>query len=345
MALLACDVALSAAYDLILSDLDGVAYRGAQSLPHVAEGYATARDNGTRIVFATNNSARTPQTVAEHLNTLGIKATPADVYNSARTGVAQLATLIPAGSKVLPVGSDGVRVALKQGGFEIVTTAAEKPAAVLQGLDPEVTWTQLSQAAMAISAGAIFVATNMDATLPKEEGDYLGNGSMVAAVTNATGVVPYSSGKPEPNMYQLAVRETGGKRPLVIGDRLNTDIAGANRSNYDSLHVLTGVNTMRDIMLAIDIERPTYLGFDMRSLNEPAPAITVNNGSAQVGDALVTLEGTSLYLNGELLTHKSAVSLTLDQYRAVVATVWHAIDQGTPRDDFAWLPEFEGVES
>lgn len=335
---------LSREYDLILSDLDGVAYRGADSIDHVDTGFAEARENGTRIVFITNNSSRTPDVVADQLTALGVPTEPSEVFNSARTAVMQLAGLVAAGSKVLPIGGPGVYEALADGGFEVVSSADDEPAAVVQGLNPEATWLELSEAALAINAGAVYVATNLDATLPKERGDYLGNGSLVAAVSNATGVVPYSSGKPEPAMYQLAVETFRGERPLAVGDRLDTDIVGANKSEYPSLHVLTGVNDMRDIMLAIDVERPTYLGGDLRDLNREYPQTQRDGDEFTVGEARAKATSDSVSLNGEIIasreTEIGSVVVDLNEYRAITAAVWSLIDSGVDRDDLAWLPRF-----
>lgn len=334
---------LSKDYDLLLSDLDGVAYRGADSIDYVDSGFAEARSNGARVVFITNNSSRPPQAVADQLTSLGVPTSAAEVVNSARTGVLQLANLVPVGSKVLAVGGPGVYEALAEGGFTAVTSADDEPAAVLQGLNPEATWLELSEAALAIKAGAVYVATNLDATLPKERGDYLGNGSLVAAVVNATGVTPYSAGKPEPAMYQLAVEAFHAERALAIGDRLDTDILGANRSGYDSLHVLTGVNDMRDIMLAPDDQRPTFLGADLRDVNTVYPQVVSTRDGWTVGEYCAEVSETFVRLNGVDIATPSTtetVGITMDAYRAITRALWALIDGGVARDDLSWLPRF-----
>lgn len=196
-------------YDVILSDLDGVAYRGASVALGAVEGYQAVKDAGVQVIYMTNNSARVPDQTADQLSALGIPTAPGDVVTSAITGVMLLATLVPAGAKVLPLGAEGVIEALREGGFTIVASADDNPDAVLHGLNPEATWLDLSEAALAIKAGAVYVATNIDVTLPRERGEYLGNGSLVAAISHATGVVPPSSGKPEPTMYRLALENLG----------------------------------------------------------------------------------------------------------------------------------------
>lgn len=323
-------------YDVILSDLDGVAYRGASAATGAVEGYAEAKERGVRVVYMTNNSARIPQDTADQLSSLGIPTEADDIVSSAITGVMLLATLVPAGAKVLPLGAEGVYDALRTGGFTIVESADDKPDAVLHGLNPETTWSDLSEAALAIRAGAIYVATNTDATLPRERGEYLGNGSLVAAITHATGVVPPSSGKPEPTMYKLALEKSGGLRPLAVGDRLNTDILGANHTGYDSAHVLTGVTTMRQVMLASIDERPTYPVFDLRDLSTEYHAPITDGKRVYVGNIYAEIDGHTIVLNGRSLSNNDA--LTCAEYQAVVAAVWRAVDSGTDMD---WIPQFQ----
>ncbi|QRV01448.1 HAD-IIA family hydrolase [Arcanobacterium phocisimile] len=323
-------------YDVILSDLDGVAYRGDSAAVGAVEGYQYAKDCGVRVVYMTNNSARMPQDTAQHLTELGIPTDGDDVVTSAITGVMLLSTLIPAGSKVLPLGAKGVVEALREGGFTLVESADDEPAAVLHGLNPEATWLQLSEAALAIQRGAQYVATNIDATLPKERGEYLGNGSLVAAISHATGVVPPSSGKPEPEMYQLALEKSGGTRPLAIGDRLDTDILGANRAGYDSAHVLTGVTSMRQVMLTDVSQRPTHPIFDLRDLSSSAYQPEFSGDTVTVGDARVAVTEKSIQIEGEAVTSEGK-ALTLYQYQALVAAVWDRVDRG---HEMSWIPEF-----
>ncbi|WP_216400457.1 HAD-IIA family hydrolase [Arcanobacterium phocae] len=323
-------------YDVILSDLDGVAYRGADAAIGAVEGYQSAKNSGVRVVYMTNNSARVPAETARQLTRLGIPTQPEDVVTSAITGVMLLSTLVPAGAKVLPLGAEGVRVALSEAGFLLVDSADDRPDAVLHGLNPDATWADLSEAALAIRAGATYVATNIDATLPKERGEYLGNGSLVAAVSHATGVVPVSSGKPEPTMYQLALKKSGGLRPLAVGDRLNTDILGANRAGYDSAHVLTGVTTMKQVMLAEKDERPTYPVFDLRDLTRSFEKPKVTHETATVGSTTVSISDHSIVINNMALG-RATVELTLNEYQALVALAWKQVDTG---HDMSWLPEF-----
>lgn len=330
---------LSKTHDVLLLDLDGVCYRGSEPVPFAADGLSEAKSYGARAVFITNNSSRSPKVVADQLNMLGIETDPADIFNSARTAVMQVLQHVSAGSKVLAIGGEGIFDALASAPLEIVKTAADKPDVVLQGLSQTVGWAELSEAAIAIKSGALHVATNLDATLPTEYGEMIGNGSLVAAVVNATGVQPLSSGKPAPDMYELAVSVSGAKKPLAVGDRLNTDIIGANRAGFDSMHVLTGVSQARDVMLAQREERPTFLALDLSDLNRPVSCVNLENGYSECDGVKAKIEDEHIVIDGKNTIEK----LTLAQYRAVTALVWNLIDQGVARERLAWLPDFQVV--
>lgn len=333
--LLGSDVPLAAAYDLALMDLDGVCYRGAEPVEHADEGVSSARDLGMRMMFVTNNAAREPQTVADQLTSLNIPTTAVEVMTSSQAAAAILAEELPAGSRVLPIGGAGLRSALTEAGFELADSAQDGPAAVVQGYSPEIGWRDLTEAAYAIGTGARYVATNLDATLPTERGMAVGNGSLVAAVVNATGVVPVSAGKPQPEIFHQAVAKGGGARPLAVGDRLDTDLAGARAAGIPGLHVLTGVSDARDVVLAAPAERPSYLAVDLRSLAEPHPAPVLSDGWWVCGAAAARIAGPEPHV--ELRTGTNALSLdvhepavvSLDAWRAITAAAWAAADAGT----------------
>ncbi|MDO5025837.1 MAG: HAD-IIA family hydrolase [Trueperella sp.] len=324
-----CAQPLSTSYDCFLTDLDGVCYRGAEPIEFAAEGLAQARKNGVTVLFLTNNSSRPPAKVAAQLTALGIPAKETEVINSAQTGVALLLEHINPGDPVLALGGPGVQEALAAAKVKVVNSAADRPVAVLQGLSENITWAELSEAVLAINAGAIHVATNLDATLPKERGLMIGNGSLVAAVANATGVTPLSSGKPKPDMYSLAATRAHAQKPLAIGDRLDTDIAGANQGGFDAIHLLTGVNSARDVMYAAPELRPAFVGIDMLDVNLPAPKVTMTADQKwQCAQATAWVAAENLYVAGVAITEQT--QLTLAQYRAAIAAVWHAIDQHKP---------------
>lgn len=323
--LIACDVPLAERYDVALVDLDGVTYCGHEPIAGAAEGLAGARARGMRLVFVTNNASREPGSVAAQLSGLGIPAEPADVITAAQDAAGILATRLAPGAKVLVVGGAGLVTAVQAAGFIVVTSADDEPDAVAQGFAPELGWTQLAEAAYAIERGAWHVATNLDLSLPTARGLAPGNGALVGAVRAATGVVPDSAGKPAPTMYQLAVKRAGAERPLVVGDRLDTDLAGARAANYPGLHVLTGVSSGRDAVLARSSERPDFIGADLFSLlaSHPAPA--------RDADGWWTTRGAAArVVRGRLELHRVAedVEGRVDLLRSACAAAWDAVDDG-----------------
>ncbi len=279
-------------FDGLFLDLDGVCYLGAKLAPNADTALAAAKERGAKAFYITNNSSRTPVVIAEHLTRIGIPTQPETVVNSALAAVAEFKADIPAGAKVLAVGGIGIKEALANAGYEVVTSADDQPVAVLQGLSEDVGWAQLSEAVIAIKAGAQHFATNLDGTLPKERGEMIGNGSLVAAVTNATQLPVRASGKPYPFIYHYAAEISGLTHPLAVGDRLNTDIAGAVAAGIPSLHVLTGVSQAREVVLASAEEQPTFLAFDMEALNQPYPEIEKVGKVWQTQDAAVKINET-----------------------------------------------------
>ena len=274
-------------YDAALYDLDGVLYLGGDPVPHAADSVRAARSAGMRAAYVTNNASRRPAPVAAHLTELGIPATPEDVVTSAQAAVRWLVGRVPAGSRVLVVGSDDLVAEVADGGLEPVRTAAAEPVAVVQGLSPDTGWRDLSEAAIAVRAGALWVAGNTDATYPSPRGPLPGNGAMVAALVTATGRTPVVVGKPEPELHRESVERVGARRPLVVGDRLDTDVLGAVRGGSDSLLVLTGVTDLEDLLAAPPGRRPTYVSADLRGLLRAHPPVEVAEepGTATCGAA------------------------------------------------------------
>lgn len=258
---------LATRYDAALLDLDGTIYEGGRAIPGALEGLTEA---SLPMLFVTNNASRAPETVADQLRTLGYECSAADVMTSAQAAIEMAAEIIPAGSKVLVVGAQSFRDLATGAGYELVDSADDSPAAVFQGHNPDTNWSMLSEAALAIARGARYIASNLDTTLPTERGLLVGNGSMVAAIVSATGVEPRSAGKPLPPMFHRGAARLGSERPIVIGDRLNTDIAGGNAAGYDTLMTVTGISGHREALAAIPAERPSLIGADMRALVSPA---------------------------------------------------------------------------
>jgi HAD superfamily hydrolase (TIGR01450 family) len=278
-----CPQALTEHHDVLLLDLDGVVYVGPHAVPGAPEALAQARSSGVRLAFVTNNAARPPEVVARHLSELGVEAQPADVVTSAQAAASMLAAELPGGARVLAIGGEGLRQALTARGLVPVTSADDGPVAVVQGFAPETSWTMLLEACVGVSAGLPWVATNTDLTIPTTRGTAPGNGALVQVVRTATGATPRVAGKPfRPLMDESCVR-TGARRALVVGDRLDTDIAGAHAAGLPSLLVLTGITGAQELLGAPPQQRPTYLAADLFGLHRPHTAPRRENGG-WVGD-------------------------------------------------------------
>jgi glycerol-1-phosphatase len=263
---------LAQEHDCLLLDLDGTVFRGNE----LTEGAAEALEKApSRTLFVTNNASRSADEVAGHLHDLGLQATADDVVTSAQSAAHVLANQLAPESRVLIVGTESLAAEITTVGLRPVRSYDDKPDAVVQGHSPETGWADLAEAALAIRAGALWVAANVDATLPTERGLLPGNGSMVAALKTATDAEPQVAGKPAPTLLLDALARGHFQTPLVVGDRLNTDIAGANAAKLPSLMVLTGVNSARDAVHAVREQRATYIGYDLRSLHQDANVLAV----------------------------------------------------------------------
>lgn len=275
------DRPLAEQHDVALLDLDGVLYVGPDAVPGAPHAVAAVLDAGMRVAYVTNNAARTPETVATHLTGLGIPADPGDVVTSAQAVATLVAAALPAGSPVLVVGGDGLEAALRASGLRPVGRAQDRPAAVVQGFSPDVGWRQLAEGTYAVQAGVPWFASNLDLTLPTPDGLAPGNGALVGVIAAATGRRPVAAGKPETPLHDEAVRRTGAERPLVVGDRLDTDIEGAVNAGVPSLLVLTGVSTALDLALAPPQQRPTFVAADLGpGLLKPHPPVTDTAGGS-----------------------------------------------------------------
>ncbi|MGK5173896.1 HAD-IIA family hydrolase [Geodermatophilus sp. CPCC 205761] len=270
-------------YDVALLDLDGVVYVGPDAVPGVPDALAAARAAGMRLGFVTNNAARTPEDVAQHLVALRIAAAADDVITSSQAAATVVAERVGPGARVLPVGGPGVAAALEAAGLTVVRRAEDDPAAVVQGYGRDVGWAQLAEAVVAVRNGAEHVATNTDATIPSPRGPLPGNGAMVGVVSTVTGVRPLVTGKPDPAMHAECVRRTGARRPLVVGDRLDTDIEGGRRAGADSLLVFTGVTDPGALLAAGPHQRPDLLSPDASGLLDVHPEVVAVDGGWHCG--------------------------------------------------------------
>jgi glycerol-1-phosphatase len=305
---------LDSIYDVALLDLDGTVYLSGAAIPGAAEALRKAGAAGMRLAYVTNNAFRTPAAIAALLTGFGVAAEPSDVVTSAQAAARMLADRLPAGARVLAIGGAGLRMALRERGLRPVSTAIEQPQAVAQGYSPDVSYSILAEGGLAVAAGALFVASNGDLTLPSRRGRQPGNGSLLQVIATATGVQPMVAGKPEPPLHHESVLRTGAKRPLVVGDRLDTDIEGARRVGADSLLVLTGVTGPIEAILAPPQQRPSYLAEDLAGLLEPHPEITSQDGTECCGGWTARLDGNRLELDGS--------GERIDGLRALCAAAW-----------------------
>ena len=311
--------------DLLLADLDGVVYTGQTALPYAVESINRAQQT-IRVGYLTNNASRTDATVASHLTDLGLTVAPDDVVTSPQAAMVLLADLVPAGSTILVVGGDGLVDELQKAGFAVTRSADDDPAAVVQGFAPEVGWTQLAEASFALQARAgrdelPWVATNTDWTIPQARGIAPGNGTLVSAVHTAIGRLPIVAGKPERAIFDAAVARFKATRPLFIGDRLDTDILGANRAGMPSALVMTGIDRAKQVLAVAEESRPTYLLGDLRELFEPYPQAETRT-ERRSGDTLVTVAQAVVRIHENQVRIEKAGGRSIDLLRAGAAAIW-----------------------
>ena len=317
--------ALVDAYDTLLLDLDGVVYLGKQAVPGAPDALVKARDLGVRLAYVTNNASRTPGAIAQHLSHLGVPAAPADVVTSAQAAARLVAERVPAGSAVLVVGGMGLRMALREHGLRPVTTAMDDPAAVVQGIAENLSYGLLSEGALAVRRGAWFVAANGDTTMPTGRGEQPGNGAMSRVIATAAGVEPVVAGKPEPPLHRESMIRTCAERPLIVGDRLDTDIEGATRAGVDSLLVLTGVAGPLDVLTAAPRHRPTHIAADLSGLHAPVVPVRSGGGGWTCGGWTAAWQDGKLVLTGE--------GDPVEGLRAACAATWEAAGDGQADED------------
>lgn len=268
-------------YDALILDLDGVVYIGDAAVPHAIDSLNAVADR-VFLTAATNNAARTAATVGAHLRQLGLQIGDDDVVTSADAGARLMADCLPAGEEVLAVGGQGVSAALASAGFvplraghdwAAMPELLERAQGVLQGHGTESVWWDWAAACLVIGQEKPWIATNRDTTVPTALGFGPGNGAFVSALEVATGRSPAVAGKPQPTLFEETARRVGARNPLVIGDRLDTDIDGAIACGFDSLLVFTGVHGADDVLARPADRRPTYLAADLRALVNELPPV------------------------------------------------------------------------
>ena len=233
----------------MIIDLDGVLWRGDTPLPGVADLFNLLHRKPIQYILATNNATVDPKSVCNRLDMIGITVEPSRILTSSQVSARFLQQQLPQGSLVYTIGELPLRTALTQAGF-ILTDVADGVQAVVVGLDRQLSWNTLTEATLAIQAGAIFIGTNPDVSFPMERGQEPGVGAILAALKAATGVQPSIVGKPEPHLFLQALKCLGTepKRTLSIGDRLETDILGGQQSGMLTCLVLTGLTQRQDLI-------------------------------------------------------------------------------------------------
>ena len=252
-------------YDAFLFDLDGVMYRGAEPVPRAAESLARLRALGKGIAFVTNNSGHTPGAVAEHLRSVGVHADADEVETSALTTAT---LLVERGvARAFVVGEAGLIDALTAAGVQVLDGEPDIADAVVVGWDRTADYAKLRTASVLVQRGAALIATNPDGSFPAADGTrWPGAGALLAAIETTTELRGEVVGKPHAPLLLAALARAGGGRPLLVGDRLDTDIAGAAGLGWDSMLVLTGIASREDA--AASRVRPTYVADDLRALFE-----------------------------------------------------------------------------
>lgn len=305
--------------DLVLADLDGVVYAGPHALPYAVNSLNRSAQS-RRLAFITNNASRRDAVVAAHLRELGIRTEPGDVVTSPQAAVRLLRERVTPGARILVIGGDGLTYEVEKAGFVVVRSADDAPAAVVQGFASELGWADLAEAAYALAlpeeeGGIPWIATNTDWTIPQARGIAPGNGTLVSAVHTAVGRLATVAGKPETPIFEEAVARFGAERPLFIGDRLDTDIAGAQASGIRSALVLTGIDRPKHVLAAPTSSRPDYILGDLRELHEPYPEVKTAGDVTTVGGARVQVDGADVRILEE-------GDRPIDLVRAGAAAIW-----------------------
>lgn len=309
---------LCATYDVAVLDLDGVVYIGRSAVDGAIPGITAAQAAGMHLAFVTNNASRPPHAVGEHLRRLGLDAADADVVTSAQAAARVLAGLVPAGSRVFVIGGVGLHEALAERGLEPVTSLVDGPVAVAQGYGPDMPWRQVIDGAILVREGVPWVASNTDLTVPTERGPGPGNGTLVNLVATYADRVPVVAGKPQPPLFEETLDRVGGQHPLVVGDRIDTDIDGAHAVGWDSLLVMSGVTSLAALAELAPERRPTFVGAHAGCLVRPMHRIADLTPGEPVGAWTAEVRDGRLVVSGDGDLH--------DWWQAVTAALWACLD-------------------
>ena len=226
--------------------MDGVVWKGDAPIGNLPETFARIRERGLKFVFATNNGTKTPEEYQQKLKDLGVEIEASQVVTSALGIAFMLAQKYPEGTKIFVIGEDGIRVALEEKGFVMLSTEnAPEAQAFVMGIDRSINFEKIAEATLLVRAGIPFYTTNTDRTFPTPRGEIPGSGAWLSVITTATGIEPIIAGKPFPYLMELSLERLGTKKEetLVVGDRLETDIAAGQAVGCSTALVLSGVST------------------------------------------------------------------------------------------------------
>jgi glycerol 3-phosphatase-2 len=323
-------------YDLAMFDLDGVVYVGDRAVPGAADHLAALRSDRLHVAFVTNNASRSPAAVAQKLRDLGVEAAPGDVVTSAQAAAHVLLERFGADARVAVLGAGGLREALAEVGLAATVVDDPEAQALVSGFGPDVVWREVMQAAVRIRGGLPWVASNADLTFPSDLGLAPGHGALVELLSRFAGVEPTVAGKPRRPLLDETVRRVGGERPLMVGDRLDTDIEGAHAAGVDSLLVLTGVSGLAEVVSAPAHHRPTYLSPDLGGLLQPHPEPEPADGGWHCGGWTAGVRDGTLRLRGQ--------GSVADWWRTVACASWAHLDVvGRVVDTGGVVPPDEGA--
>lgn len=310
------------AYDAALFDLDGVVYLGPEPVDGAPESLAALRELGVRVGFVTNNAGRSADVVVDHLVELGIECSHDDVVTSSQAIAQLMADELPAGAKVLVCGAQALADEITAVGFTLAADHTDSPVAVVQGYDPNMEWPRLDEACFAIQRGARWFGTNTDINRPTNLGMVPGAGAQIKAVGTAVDAEITVAGKPYPPLLLETMKRMGTKRPVFVGDRLDTDIEGAINVGIESFLVFTGAHGKRELAAAIPEQRPTTIGYDLRDLLAPLRAATWQGSQVSCGEASVEAVEGVVVCTGPIET----VQQQLDALWAIVQLTWRDPD-------------------
>ena len=326
-----CSQALWGEYDLALLDLDGVVYIGPDAVEGAAGRLEEASAAGMHLAYVTNNASRPPREVARHLSALGIPASEQDVVTSAQAAARMLAEMLEPGSPVFVIGGPGLFEALDEQGLRPVQSVDDEPVAVVSGFYGDLLWRTVTDGAIFVKNGLPWVASNLDFTVPTPRGNGLGNGVLVEVVARYAGREPQVAGKPLPPLFEETRRRVGGTRPLVVGDRLDTDIEGAHNAGLDSLLVLTGVTGVAELVSARPNQRPSYISPGLEGLGAPHPVPEERDDGFELGGWRAVAQHGAVKVEGD--------GAAVDWWRVLAAAAWRHLDEtGESVDVSATVP-------